>query len=135
MSRASAPAITSPDGATETTLGTIPERMRGPVRSITATRLLVVPRSIPTIRGLAWPKSICRVDIQFLFDLTHQVRHIFAAIQRRANPVQHGWVGLLVMTCEKIGQAHISVAQHAHEPLLRRHQLRTCRFIAAAQLL
>ena len=58
------------------------ERMRGPVRSITATRLLVVPRSMPTMRGLAWPKSICRVDIQFLFDIAQQVRHVLAAVQQ-----------------------------------------------------
>src|SRR5689334_25407983 len=100
MSRASAPAITSPEGVTDTTLGTIPERIRGPVRSITATRLLVVPRSMPTMRGSAWPKSICRVDIQFLFDVAQQVRHVLAAIQHRANLVQHGLVGLFVMMCE-----------------------------------
>src|SRR5579864_5033363 len=97
MSRASEPAITSPDSVTDTTLGTIPERMRGPVRSITATRLLVVPRSIPTMRGLEWPKSICRVDIQFLFDFTHQIRHILAAIQGAANLVEHGPVPCAVI--------------------------------------
>src|SRR5436190_22634495 len=81
MSRASDPAITSPDSFTDTTLGTMPERMRGPVRSITATRLLVVPRSIPTILGSAWPKSICRVDIQILFSVTHEIRDVPAETQ------------------------------------------------------
>src|SRR5579864_4747989 len=100
MSRASEPAITSPDSVTDTTLGTMPERMRGPVRSITATRLLVVPRSMPTMRGLAWPKSICRVDIEFLFDLTDQVRYILAAIQSAANLVERRPVPRFVITRE-----------------------------------
>src|SRR5579862_6261574 len=112
ISRASAPAITSPDSVTDTTLGTIPERMRGPVRSITATRLLVVPRSMPTMRGLAWPKSICRVDIQFLFDIAQQVRHVLATIERRANLIQHGLVRALVVACEQAGQVCIRFAQH-----------------------
>src|SRR5436190_23200720 len=98
MSRASDPAITSPDSVTDTTLGTMPERIRGPVRSMTATRLLVVPRSIPTILGSAWPKSICRVDIQFLFDITHQVRHILAPIQHRANLVEYGPIWIFMIT-------------------------------------
>src|SRR6185369_2391646 len=123
ISRASAPAITSPDSVTDTTLGTIPERIRGPVRSITATRLLVVPRSMPTMRGLAWPKSICRVDIQFLFDVAQQVRHVLSAIQHRANLVEHGLVRLFVITCEETGQACIRFAEHAREPLLRRYKL------------
>src|SRR5579862_7464459 len=105
ISRASAPAITSPDSVTDTTLGTIPERMRGPVRSITATRLLVVPRSMPTMRGSAWPKSICSVDIQFLFDVAQEVRHVLAAIERRANLIKHRPILRFVIAREQACQA------------------------------
>src|SRR5512143_3010845 len=118
ISRASAPAITSPDSVTDTTLGTIPESMRGPVRSITATRLLVVPRSIPTMRGLAWPQSICSVDIQFLLYIPHEIRQVFASILRRAHLVPHGSVWLLVVSYGEAGQARVGVAQHAGEPFL-----------------
>src|SRR6185369_7828260 len=113
ISRASAPAITSPDSVTDTTLGTIPERIRGPVRSITAMRLLVVPRSMPTMRGLAWPKSICRVDIQFFLDIAQQVRYVLAAIQHRANLFQHGGIGLPVITDKESAESRIRIAQHA----------------------
>src|SRR5579864_4990168 len=82
MSRASAPAITSPEGVTDTTLGTIPERILGPVSSITATKLLVVPRSIPTIFDSVFPKSIWKGDIQFLPGSAHVVRDISADIEQ-----------------------------------------------------
>src|SRR5579864_4362255 len=82
ISRASAPAITSPEGVTDTTLGTIPESILGPVNSITATRLLVVPRSIPTIFDSVFPKSIWKGDIQFLTGGAHVVRDISADIEQ-----------------------------------------------------
>src|ERR1700722_20520905 len=81
MSRASAPAITSPDSVTETTLGTMPERMRGPVSSITATKLFVVPKSMPTIGDFSFPKSIWK-DI---FHFSDKVSDVSPAIEQPPN--------------------------------------------------
>src|SRR6266852_5041343 len=82
ISRASAPAITSPEGVTDTTLGTIPERILGPVSSITATRLLVVPRSIPTIFDSVFPKSIWKGDMEFLPGDAEVVREVPVDIEQ-----------------------------------------------------
>src|ERR1700733_5882924 len=101
--------MTSPEFLTETTLGTMPERIRGPVSSITATRLLVVPRSMPTIfedfglpksisDGFASAKSICSVDIevsswgQTLVNIAQQVGDVAAAIERAADFLQRNRV-------------------------------------------
>src|SRR5579862_6919556 len=141
MSRASLPAITSPASETETTLGTMPERMRGPVSSITATRLLVVPRSIPTILGCespecpAPPKSICIVviqcrhsmwlsngDIQFLRSVPHQVGDVAPAIQSAANFIQHGPVTRDVISRERSLHRPVNLAEHSVKPSLRVQQ-------------
>src|SRR5712691_7732889 len=135
MSRASEPAITSPLGAADTTLGIIPDRIRGPVSSITATRLLVVPRSIPTIFELDSPKSIWSVDIQFLFDFPYQVRDVAAAVQDRANLIEHRRLARRVILLEQTRERTIDFRSHCRETLLRFHQLRPGRIIAATQLL
>src|ERR1700693_621195 len=110
MSRASAPAITSPDSATDTTLGTMPERRRGPVSSITATRLLVVPKSIPTMGDFSVPKSIWK-DIFHFFD---QIFDISAAIKQGPHLVQVG----------RRGERLVDRISHGDEPVFCLHQLR-----------
>src|SRR3954469_19712527 len=112
-SRASLPAMISPDERTETTLGTMPVRMRGPVRSITDTRLLVVPRSIPTMCDFDSPKSICRVDMKFFLDVSDEVGDIAAAIQRCADLIQRcGVTGFR----EQRLQFCVGLGKHGTEP-------------------
>src|SRR5579862_1633366 len=135
ISRASAPAITSPDGVTDTTLGTIPDRIRGPVSSITATRLLVVPRSIPTIFDSVFPKSISNVDIQFLFNIPDQVRNVSPAVQRTSHRLQQRSVLGRVVLGEQRRQSVIDVLPQPGKPLPRLDQLRARGFVAAAQFL
>src|SRR6266404_1438313 len=103
--------MTSPFSATETTLGTIPDRMRGPVSSITATRELVVPRSMPTMRGFS-PKSIWNVDMQFLFDFPNQVVDVSPAIQRGSNLFKDRRPGGIVVFYEQIEKLAIDGGSH-----------------------
>src|ERR1035437_2161264 len=119
MSRASAPAITSPDSLTETTLGTIPDKMRGPVNSITATRLLVVPKSIPTIGDFSVPKSIWK-DI---FHFSDQISNVPPPVEQRPNFFEVG----------RRGQRLVDRISHRGKPVSCLHQLRPRRLIAPAQ--
>src|SRR5271170_3754838 len=138
MSRASAPAITSPLGVTATTLGTIPDRMRGPVSSITATRLLVVPRSMPIIGDLRpSPKSICRLDIrfQFLVYFAHQIRHIFPPVQRPADFIEQQTRRRSIVFFKQPGKRGIDFVAHSLKPLLSLYELRPRGIVSAPQLL
>src|SRR6202035_5807803 len=101
-SRAGLPTTISPDGLIDTTLGTslspsAPGIIFGPVRSMKATRLLVVPRSMPTTRSVV-PKSIsmsgCGLwDVgggrQGFVDFAHKIQDIFPTVQHAPDLRQH----------------------------------------------
>src|SRR5258706_1448336 len=133
ISRASAPAITSPEGVTDTTLGTIPERILGPVNSITATRLLVVPRSIPTIFDSVFPKSIWKGDIQFLPGGAEVVREVSMDIQEVACRTDQcrPHIFVPVVQLEQPSQCCIGFFSHLENPFIRYGYVRPNRFIAA----
>src|SRR5580700_3929780 len=99
----------------------MPERMRGPVSSITATRLLVVPKSMPTIGDFSFPKSIWK-DI---FHFSDQVSNVPPAVEQCANLFQVG--------CR--GQGLIDRVSHRDKPVPSLDQLRPRRFVAFFQLL
>src|ERR1700680_3663435 len=125
--------MTSPAGVTDTTLGTIPERIRGPVSSITATRLLVVPRSIPTIFDSVFPKSIWKGDMEFLPGDAEVVREISVDIQQvtRRNDQCRPHIFVPVVQFEQPGQRCVRFFAQFENSFIRRGYLRPNRFIAA----
>src|SRR5437016_3998089 len=107
----------------ETTLGTslfpsAPGMISGPVRSMNATRLFVVPRSIPTIRGCL-PKSICNVDILLRrgserpFHFCYEILDVLPAVQRRANLRENLTIVRRVVFLEQRLQLAVGFRKHA----------------------
>src|ERR1700692_2755808 len=119
--RALLPTTISPPGATETTLGTSlspssPAMTSGLVRFIHATRLLVVPRSIPTTVSLS--NSIWNIG------LIDQIRYIFSAVQKASHGGERFAIGASVPLAECVLQRAIDFRAHGLKLLSRRFQLR-----------
>src|SRR5579863_5160150 len=131
-SRAGLPTTISPDLLTETTLGTSlspssPGMILGPVRSMNAIRLLVVPRSMPTTRSLV-PKSIWNIgsggwDQRFLH-FVQQILNILAAVQKRADGSERLTLGCRVVGLIQSLQVVIDLAHDAGETLFSLFKLR-----------
>src|SRR5580692_42272 len=99
--RAFSPTTISPPGVRETMLGTI-GRTSGLARFIQATRLLVVPRSMPTTLSLSnsiWNIGFC-----------DQVRYIFPAIQQAS----HGGERFPIVRCIPIGERLLQLGVEFH---------------------
>src|SRR5512140_1272906 len=109
--------------------------MRGPVRSMKATRLLVVPRSMPTMRG-SWIalKSICsRSDI--LFQFPDQGRYVAAAVQQAADFDEEIAVAGLVVGREYAIQIRVDLRAPREKPAERLLDPRPHGCVAGTQFL
>src|ERR1700689_3591435 len=112
--RARSPTMISPLGETETMLGTS-GRTAGFAKSIHATRLLVVPRSIPTTLSLS--NSIWNIG------LVNQIRDVLTAVQEAS----HGGEGFALRRRVPLGEFQLQLgvdpAPHPFKLLTRRFQL------------
>src|SRR5450432_2465695 len=119
--RAGLPTVISPAGETETMLGTSlapssPGMTRGAPESMMATRLLVVPRSMPTMWSEE-PKSICSTMGLHLF---YKIADVLAAVQEGADfRMRVRGEGLLELT--------VDIRAHVEEFL---EEVRELRFVA-----
>src|ERR1017187_4993986 len=112
--RAFSPTIISPLGESDTMLGTS-GRTAGLVRSIQATRLLVVPRSIPTTLSLS--NSIWNMG------LVYEIRYVLSAVQQPPNGGEGFAVNGRIPTRKRLLQFGIELDPHAFKSLARRLQL------------
>src|SRR5215472_10167576 len=120
-SRARFPTTISPDSLTETTLGTslspsAPGMILGPVRSMKATRLLVVPRSMPTTRSLV-PKSIWNIETLGRWEkcrlhLHQKILDVFSAVQQGTDGHQGFPLQLRIVGGKKPAEVVIDLVHH-----------------------
>src|SRR5580704_6948376 len=112
--RAFSPTMISPLGVRETMLGTM-GRTSGRARFIHATRLLVVPRSIPTTLSLSnsiWNIGFC-----------DQVRYVFPSIQQASHGSERFTMVGCIPISERLLQFGVEFHPHAFEALTRTFQL------------
>src|SRR5580698_9314962 len=130
-SRAGLPTTTSPPGAIDTTLGTnlspsSPGIILGPVRSMNATKLLVVPRSIPTIcpddvKSISMLVAGCWLLVagfERLLNLGHEVEDVLATVQHIPDLSQYIPRLRRVVFHKQRRQFLIGRGQHTREILL-----------------
>src|ERR1700735_4342874 len=95
-------------------------RTSGLASSIHATRLLVVPRSIPTALSLS--NSIWNMG------LGYKIRYILSAVQEASNSRERFAIVSAIPLAERSLQFGVDFAPHDFEPQPRRFQLFYVRF-------
>src|SRR5712671_6050801 len=125
--RARLPTMISPFGESDTTLGTSlspssPLKTSGRVRFMHATRLLVVPRSIPTTLPIL-SNSIWNIG------LGYKIRYVLPAVQEPSNGRERVAIAGCVPLAKGLLQFGINFAPHAFELSTRGFKLRNIGFL------